>query len=243
METAEIDYPDSDGMPMADNSRQFRWICTLMLNASILFKQRDDVFVAEDHLIYPVQGNPEVSIAPDAYVAFGVKKRDRGSYKVWEEHGIFPQVVFEVYSPGNTQREFEFKLTKYERFGAEEYYIIYPDDPATIVGYVRNGKNLVELETLNGFISPRLGISFLEENGDVTVIGPDGNPWLPLDDQVLELREERNVAQRQTATANRQSATNQRRAEVLAAEAAELREKNQALRDKLRAAGIDPDAD
>ena len=30
-------YPDSDGQPMADNTKQFRWIVTIKENLEILF--------------------------------------------------------------------------------------------------------------------------------------------------------------------------------------------------------------
>ena len=33
--TPEIIYPDSDGQPMADNTKQFRWIVTIKENLEI----------------------------------------------------------------------------------------------------------------------------------------------------------------------------------------------------------------
>ena len=191
LKTEDILYPDSDGIPMSDNTWQYRWMGTLMWNASFLFQDRLDVFVASNHLIYPIQGEPNTRIAPDTYVAFGVEPKDRGSYKVWKENGIFPQVVFEVYSPGNSQVGFPEKLGKYERFGAEEYYVIHPNHPCSIVGYVRKGDKLVEVETMNGHVSPRLGITFVNDDGDIAIHGPDGNEWLPPDKLAAELTEER----------------------------------------------------
>ena len=46
----KVHYPTSDGMPMADNTLQFRWIAILKWNL-------DHLFVAGDHLIYPVEGD------------------------------------------------------------------------------------------------------------------------------------------------------------------------------------------
>src|SRR6266542_1827009 len=118
--TKQVVYPDSDGKPMADNTKQLRWIRTILDVLDAVFHDRPDVFVAGNNLIYPKQGDPKVRQAPDAYVAFGRPKGDRGSYKVWEEGGIFPQVVFEVLSPGNRPGEMARKLLFYERYGAEE---------------------------------------------------------------------------------------------------------------------------
>jgi Uma2 family endonuclease len=57
-ETApDIIYPDSDGQPMADNTKQFRWIVTIKENLEILFASQDDVFVGGNLLWYPIQGS------------------------------------------------------------------------------------------------------------------------------------------------------------------------------------------
>jgi len=52
--TPQIIYPDSDGQPMADNTKQFRWIVTIKENLEILFATSPDVFIAGDLLWYPV---------------------------------------------------------------------------------------------------------------------------------------------------------------------------------------------
>ncbi len=99
--SAKIDYPDSDGQPMADNTKQFRWIVVIKENLELLFADNPHVFVAGDLLWYPVEGNNTIRQAPDAMVVVGRPKGDRGSYRQWEEEGIAPQVVFEILSPGN----------------------------------------------------------------------------------------------------------------------------------------------
>ena len=83
-------YPDSDGKPMAENTLQLRWITTLYGNLAALYRERLDIFVAADLLWYPLVGQPEIRIAPDALVVFGRPKGDRGSYKQWEEGGVAP---------------------------------------------------------------------------------------------------------------------------------------------------------
>ncbi len=52
-----IEYPDSDGQPMADNTVQFRWIQTLQGGLDVLFRDDPNVFVAGDLLWYPVEGD------------------------------------------------------------------------------------------------------------------------------------------------------------------------------------------
>jgi len=76
---SEIIYPDRDGEPIADNSKQFRWIVTVKENLEILFANNPEVFVAGDLLWYPVQENNKIRQAPDAMVVLGRPKGDRGS--------------------------------------------------------------------------------------------------------------------------------------------------------------------
>ena len=77
---AKVYYADSDGKPMADNTKQFRWIVTIKENIDLLFAADPNVFVAGDLLWYPVEGDNTIRNAPDAMVVFGRPKGDRGSY-------------------------------------------------------------------------------------------------------------------------------------------------------------------
>jgi Uma2 family endonuclease len=80
---SNVIYPDSDGQPMADNTKPFRWIVMIKENLELLFRDRPDVFVAGDLLWYPVAGDNTLRQAPDALVVFGRPKGDRGSYQQW----------------------------------------------------------------------------------------------------------------------------------------------------------------
>jgi Uma2 family endonuclease len=171
-------YPESDGEPMAENTLQFEWIVTLQGNLDLLFRDNPDVFVAGDHLIYPLDKNREIRQAPDVYVAFGRPKGHRGSYAVSEEGGIFPQVIFEVWSPGNRMQQMDAKREFYEKYGAEEYYLIYPEQPAYIEGWQQMNGKLVAIEEMNGFVSPLLRIRFELHEGQLVVHHPDGKQFL-----------------------------------------------------------------
>jgi len=166
-------YPDSDGKPMADNTLQFRWIVTIVGGLESLFADDPNVFIAGDLLWYPVEGNNKIRNAPDALVAFGRPKGDRGSYRQWEEGGIAPQVVFEVLSPGNTRREMDEKLGFYDRHGVEEYYL-YDPDRGRLRGWQRRQGQMAEIISMRGWISPRLGVQFDLDGVDLCLTGPDG---------------------------------------------------------------------
>jgi Uma2 family endonuclease len=172
-----IIYPDSDGQPMADNTKQFRWIVVIKENLEILFAAVPDVFIAGDLLWYPTEGDNKTRQAPDAMVVFGRPKGDRGSYKQWEEDNIAPQVVFEILSPGNRLKEMTKKLQFYERYGVEEYYI-YDPDRIELVGLQRSGDKLNVIEEMNGWVSPRLGIRFELKPDTLEIFSPSGQQFL-----------------------------------------------------------------
>ncbi len=169
----EIIYPDSDGKPMADNTRQFRHIVTIQGGIAALFADRPDVFVAGDLLWYPVEGDNKIRAAPDTMVVFGRPPGDRGSYLQWREDGLAPQVVFKVLSPGNTVAEMTRKFLFYEQYGVEEYYV-YDPDRGSLDGWIRRGGRLEDVPDMQGWVSPRLGIRFGMDGMDLVLYRPDG---------------------------------------------------------------------
>ena len=225
-----IVYPDSDGQPMADNTKQFDLIVSIKGELGIMFDENPDVFVAGDLLWYPVQGHPEIRVAPDALVAFGRPKGYRGSYKQWEEENIVPHVVFEILSPGNRAGEMARKLQFYERYGVEEYYILDPDR-ADLIGYIREGARFALVEDMFTWKSPRLGIRFGIEDDEVMLYRPDGRAFARfeeigrLHEEALQLLKD----ERKNVLVERQRAE-------------EERQKAERLAAQLRALGIEPDA-
>ncbi len=194
-----ISYPDSDGQPMADNTKQFNWIVYIKLGCEALFKDDPTVFVAGDLLWYPVEGSNTIKAAPDTMVIFGRPKGDRGSYQQWKEGNIPPQVVFEILSPGNTLVEMAKKFRFYERYGVEEYYL-YDPDKGDFSGWLRAGDFLEVIENPIGWISPRLNVRFELVEGELEIYQPDGTKfatYLELVEQNLELVEQNQHAQQQ----------------------------------------------
>jgi Uma2 family endonuclease len=188
----DILYPDSDGQPMADNTKQFNWIVYLKLGIEALFKDNPDIFVAGDLLWYPVEGDTKTKMAPDTMVIFGRPKGDRGSYQQWKEAGIAPQVVFEVLSPGNRLAEMAKKFRFYERFGVEEYYL-YDPDKGDFSGWLRAGDYLEVIEEPIGWVSPRLKVRFELVNGELEVYRSNSEKfatYLELEAQKQQVQQE-----------------------------------------------------
>ncbi|MGO9464912.1 MAG: Uma2 family endonuclease [Isosphaeraceae bacterium] len=225
-----IVYPDSDGKPMADNTVQFRWIVTIKEGLERAFLDRTDVFVAGDLLWYPVEGNLDISAAPDAMVVFGRPKGDRGSYRQWEEGGIAPQVVFEVLSPNNRVGEMERKRLFYDQYGVQEYYI-YDPEYAELFGHQRVGGQLVAIRDMNGWISPLLGVRFDMSGSELRLIGPDGQPFVSF--QEIARERDRFAQERDRFARERDLALIERDAQ---------RQRAEKMAEQLRSLGIEPNA-
>lgn len=233
---ADIEYPESDGKPMSDNTLQAFWIILLYTNLNALYPD----FVAADLLWYPVKGSKK-ALAPDVMVAIGRPKGHRRTYKPWEEADIQPQVVFEIRSPSNTNTEMAQKRSDYEEFGVEEYYHYDPDRNVLEV-FVRREGRLRQLPVVGSFDSPLLGIRFLLRPMGLEVLDATGQPFRLLEEE----RAERERAERQAEA----SAIHAEEAERMAAaerslraaaeeRAAVERDRAERLAARLRALGLE----
>ena len=117
-----IEYPESDGLPMAesDQTREYLVYATKVL--SVFFERRPDVYVSGNLFIYYEQGNPEAVVSPDVFVVFGVDNRQRRTYKVWEEGDLTPNFVLEITSKTTRSKDQGAKKGIYAFLGVEEYY-------------------------------------------------------------------------------------------------------------------------
>ena len=118
---ATIEYPDSDGRPMAESEAQRAAIMYAIGALDVWFEPRADVYVSGDLLLYYEEGNPKASVAPDVFVVFGAAKHLRRTYKLWEEPKV-PDFVLEVASASTWEEDEGRKGRLYERLGVREYW-------------------------------------------------------------------------------------------------------------------------
>ncbi|HEX5084148.1 MAG TPA: Uma2 family endonuclease [Blastocatellia bacterium] len=163
---------------MADSTLQFDWVARIKQGLDALFENDETVFVAGDHFWYPVEGRPDIRTAPDAMVIFGRPKGHRRSYRQWREDGIAPQVVFEIWSYSNRPGDKKDKLEFYNRYGVEEFYAHDPRPrKQTMEGWLRQKGRLVKIEEMNGWVSPRLGVTFRRVEDEWNLYHPNGSPF------------------------------------------------------------------
>jgi Uma2 family endonuclease len=168
--TSKIDYPTSDGKPMAETDLHREDVIDTIQVLEDHFADRPRVYVSGNLLLYYEEGNRRKHVAPDVLVALDVPKQPRRDhFLVWEE-GKAPDFIAEITSR-TTRREDErtkfplyrdvLKVREYFRFDPRGEYL----DPP-LQGFRLVGGDYVPIEAVGGrFPSEVLGLH-LERDGE-----------------------------------------------------------------------------
>ena len=116
-----IEYPDSDGLPMAESEFQFWPILYVGTALDCYFQARDDVYVVGNLLLYYQEGDPGKSVSPDLMVVMGAPKHIRSSYRLWDEPKA-PDFVLEIASESTCWIDRGAKREIYASMGVLEYW-------------------------------------------------------------------------------------------------------------------------
>lgn len=226
----EVFYPESDGEPMAETEIHAREMVYLFEGFEDHLRSVPDVYVGIDMLMYYVEGDPKVSVAPDVFVTLGVPRGVRRIYKFWDE-GKPPSLVVEVTS-SSTRREDLAKKALFERLGVEEYIL---HDP--LGEYLRpslQGYRLVEgryqpipLAADGSLLSQVVGLRFKPEDSGIRLVDPT--------ERVLMTRQEAAAALRAAELEASQERSARRAAERKAAHEAAARRSAEEELTRLRA--------
>ena len=119
---AAVDYPSSDGSPVAESDFQLTPILYARDALRDYFRDRPDVYVAANLFIYYQEGNREAVVAPDVFVVLGAPNHDRHTYRLWEEQHKVPDFVLEVTSRRTWQEDQGRKRELYRSLGVAEYW-------------------------------------------------------------------------------------------------------------------------
>ena len=118
---AAVEYPSSDGKPMAESDAQLTPLTNAVVWLRNHFRGDPDVYVSGNLFVYYEEGNPKRRVAPDVFVVFGARARERPSYRLWEEPKA-PDFVLEITSPKTWRRDQGAKRELYRRLGVREYW-------------------------------------------------------------------------------------------------------------------------
>ena len=240
---AAIDYPSSDGKPMAESDSQRKPLTYAVECLGHYFRNAPEVYVSGNLLIYYEEGT-RARVAPDVFVVFGARNRkeERASYRLWEEEKA-PDFVLEITSPATWRADQDRKRELYRRLGVGEYWQY---DPTR--NYLRpplQGLELVEGEyeplpgwgLADGTLAARsevLGLELRVAGRRLRFYDPRTGKELPdlaeTDEQrrEAESRAEREAVARQAAETRVQQEAAARRREAAARQAAETRAQQEA---------------
>lgn len=224
IEQEEIEYPSSDGEPMAESDITRDYMTYGVEALKLHFHKRWDVYVSANSFVYYEEGNKSAVVAPDIYVVFGVKKHQRDNYKIWKEAGIAPQFVLEITSETTQDIDQETKPETYRSLGVKEYFQYDPSGNYLnpILQGVRLVNNRYEQIPINKIVfdtlwlhSEVLGLELHIISGELRLRNPQTGEFL----KTYQQSEEARLAE-QSARLAEQSARLAEQSARLAAEAA-----------------------
>lgn len=245
-EATPIDYPTSDGKPMAETATHVLAILQL-LGALRHFFRKQAVYVIGNIYLYYREGDPKACKSPDVMVIKNVAKHDRRSFKTWEEQAM-PSVVFEITSRDTAREDTISKASLYAALGIREYFLFDPlheylDEQ--FMGYRLVGSEYVAISANEDgeIFSTELQAVLRPEGKFLRVVDPQTGLLVPSLDEAVEIAEQEaqraeQEAQRAKQEAQRAEQEAQRaeqatqRANATDAENARLRAELEALRQR-----------
>ena len=144
-EPEDVEYPE--GSWTAPSVWHGHAVCYATSALTYHFRNREDVLVAMEVLVYYERGNNKVCLEPDVQVVFGVPRGNRSSLKVWEE-GKAADFVLEVASPSTADKDARHKAQEYARIGVREYWRLDPTGALAtpLEGWEANGESCRPLQ-------------------------------------------------------------------------------------------------
>ena len=119
-----VEYPTRDGRPVAETDLHYLRLAGAAHGLRRFFSHRDDVYVGSNLMVFDEPGNPRRHLAPDIFVAFGVRSGSRDLFKIWEEKP--PSFVLEITSKTTRGEDERTKRQRYAQWGVQEYFLYDP---------------------------------------------------------------------------------------------------------------------
>ena len=187
-------YPESDGKPMAETERHFKALVKNMGRIEGHLAPISDAYVHGDLMMYYEEGDPRKSISPDIFVAFGVGRKERRTYKIWEE-GKPPDFVLEFASKSTYRWDLTRKVELYAAIGIREYCVYDVDRrylPRVLMGFRLVGDEYVEILPLEngGIFAETLGVEFHDLDDGLGIYDPVAEDWLKTAAEAAQARAE-----------------------------------------------------
>ena len=122
----KVDYPTSDGKPMAETDVHRDLMMDLIRTLEAHFAAEPMVYVSGNLMLFYEEGNKRKHISPDVFVVRGIAKGLRDYYLTWEE-GRGPDVAIELTSKSTRSEDVKKKMALYrDVLRIPEYFLFDP---------------------------------------------------------------------------------------------------------------------
>jgi Uma2 family endonuclease len=191
----ETDYPETDGKPMAETDRHRDEMVDAIETLKHRFRSAPDVYVAGNVLVYYEEGDPTQRFAPDVFVVFGVPKRRRRVYRLWEEKRP-PAFVLEVTSRSTRLEDRGNKRELCAELGVRDYFLFDPEGeylkpPLQGFRLVRGRYEPIAPDADKRLTSEALGLLLTIDGGSLRFIDPaTGEPLLHVQEHIARAEHE-----------------------------------------------------
>ena len=222
-EREEVEYPE--GHWIAQSVWHGDAVGQAMAALRNHFRDRADVLVAMELVVYYQRGDKTACLQPDVLVVFGVGRGNRSSYKVWEE-GRVPDFVLEVASPSTADSDARRKAREYAGIGVREYWRLDPEGSlmeTPLEGWVASGGRYDPVEPIGctgrgGHLRSRvlgLDLRCQRQDGATVVAFRDPRTGEEFDGALEAAERRRRIAERERRAAEKRATAAEKRVRTL----------------------------
>ena len=185
----EIEYPESDGKPMAETPVHMLVMWNTIQTLIHWFADDLKVFVWGNMMLYYAKGNPKKTVAPDVLVIKGVDKNmERRVFKTWEEKK--PKLVIEVTSRKTRKQDLGDKKDRYQNdLKVPEHFLFDPKGEwikTKLRGFRLKGSSYQEIKAVDGRLPSKvLGLHLEAVGEELRLWDPKAQKYLLTPDEKL----------------------------------------------------------
>lgn len=180
----EVEYPTGDGQPMAETPVHRENMTDTIATLEDRYIAESQIYISGNMFVYYVKGNKLKHLAPDVFLVFGVPRRERDCYKIWEEPVPHLDLVIEFTSRSTSDEDLEQKFEIYrDEIRVREYLVFDPYqeylNPPQQLYRLRGGDYEPVLPVDGRLPSEILGLHFDRSGKRLRLYNPETRLWLP----------------------------------------------------------------
>ncbi len=179
----KVDYPTSDGKPMAETDAHRELMLDLICTLDDHFAADPRAYVSGNLMLFYEEGNRRKHISPDVFVVRGVAKGLRDYYLLWEE-ARGPEIAIELTSKSTRSEDVKKKMALYrDVLRIPEYFLFDPFRDylkPPMQGYRLIGGAYEPIEPVDGRLpSEALGLHLERDGWQLRLVDPVNGRRLP----------------------------------------------------------------